>query len=115
MTLETRATADVTVIYCKGRIVYREEAAAFSNTVADLPPQTRHIVLEFSRVEMLDCAGLGELAGLLLSVQASGGSLKLAAPRNFIRELLELTNLASVFEIHPTLGDAMLSCQAQVA
>jgi len=98
---------NATVLHCHGRISYREEAAALSRKVAELLPQTRHLILELSNVEMIDGAGLGELVVVLLWAQAAGCSIQLAAPRRNVRELLELTNLASVFEIYPSVKDAV--------
>ena len=42
-------------------------------------------------------------------------AIKLAAPSRHIRNVLELTNLDSVFEIYPTLPDAALACREQAA
>jgi anti-anti-sigma regulatory factor len=48
-------------------------------------------------------------------IRASGCSLKLAGANPRIRQLLELTNLLSVFDIYPTLDDAVLSFQQKIA
>jgi anti-sigma B factor antagonist len=114
LSLEIRMSDDVAVVTCKGRIVFRNEAAALSYTVAELLPQARQLVLELSEVETMDGAGLGELLALLACAQASGCSMKLAAPSKGVRELLELTRVASVFEIHPTVDDALLAAHVQV-
>jgi anti-sigma B factor antagonist len=115
LNLEIRETDDVTVIHCQGRIAYRKEAVALSDKVAELLPEARQIVLELSGVEMIDSAGLGELVVILMWAQASRRSIKLAAPPNNVRELLQLTNLASVFEIHPTVDEAVLASRGQMA
>ena len=115
LNLEIRETDDVTVIHCRGRIAYRDEAVALSNKVAELLPGSRQIVLELSGVEMIDSAGLGELVVILMWAQANRCSIKLAAPRNNIREMLQLTNLASVFDIHPTVDAAVLASRGQMA
>jgi anti-sigma B factor antagonist len=105
--LSVETPQDVTVIRCQGRITYREEAAELSNRVAESLRLSRHLVLDLSGVDLIDSAGLGELVMVLLWAQASGVSIKLAAPRPIVRELLDLTNLASVFEIYATLNDAL--------
>jgi anti-anti-sigma regulatory factor len=46
--------------------------------------------------------------------KACGCTLRLAGPSPRIRQLFELTNLLPVFDIHPTLDDALLSFQPQV-
>jgi anti-sigma B factor antagonist len=114
LSLEIRVTEDATVVHCKGRIVYCHEAAALSGQVAGLLPHTRQLVLELSEVQMIDGAGLGELVVILMGAQASGCSIKLAGPSDHIRELLELTYLNSVFEIYPSLEDAIVACREQM-
>ena len=101
------ARENATVLHCHGRISYREEAVELSKKVAELLPRTRQLILELSNVEMIDSAGLGELVVVLLWAQAAGCAIQLAAPRRNVRELLELTNLASVFEIYPSVKDAV--------
>lgn len=115
LALEVCVDQDATLIYCRGRIVYREEAAALSEKVAELLPKTRRLVLDLNGVEMIDSAGLGELVLLYLWAQAAGCSVRLARPPAEICRLLELTNLASVFEIHSSVESAVSSSRAQVA
>jgi len=113
--LETLTIADVTVLYCSGRFTYRDEATAFSQKIAGLLPNARQVVVELSGLEALDSAGLGELVVVHMWAKANGCSLKLAGASPRIRQLFELTNLLSVFDVHPTLDDALLSFQPRVA
>jgi anti-sigma B factor antagonist len=115
LSLETRVTEHVTVISCKGRIAYGIEAAALSGEIAELAPQTRRVVIDLSGVEMMDAAGLGALISAVLAAQASQCSVKLAAPGNLIRQLLELTKLTSVFEVHTSLDAATEASRGQAA
>ncbi len=115
LSLETRVTEDVTVICCKGRIAYGIEAAALSGEIAELAPRTRRVVIDLSGVEMIDAAGLGALISVALRAQASQCSVKLAAPGNLIRQLLELTQLTSVFEVYSTLDAATVASRGQAA
>ena len=113
--LEPRTIDDVTVLYCEGRITYGAEATKFSQTVAELMPRTRRLVIELNGVEMIDSAGLGQLVVVFMWTQASGCSIKLVAAEGQVRDLLELTNLLSVFETHATVDDALLSFRGQIA
>ena len=115
LSLETRVAEDVTLICCKGRITYGIEAAALSGEIAELAPRTRRVLIDLSGVEMIDAAGLGELVSVAVAAQASGCSITLAAPGNLIRQLLELTKLTSVFEVHPTLDAATVASRGQAA
>jgi anti-sigma B factor antagonist len=113
--LETRAFDNVTVLYCRGRFTYRDEATAFSQKIAELLPNTRRVVVELSGVDVIDSAGLGELVVVHMWIRASGCSLKLAGANPRVQQLLELTNLMSVFDVHPTLDDALLSFRGNIA
>jgi anti-sigma B factor antagonist len=104
-----RPQDDVMIVHCQGRIVYRDEATSLSDKIVRLLPDARKLVLDLSCVEMIDSAGLGELVVLYVWAQAKGNSIKLAGPDRRIRELLELTNLSSVFPIHSTLDEALFS------
>ena len=115
LSLKIRNSDDAIVVYCKGRIVYRKEVAALSCTLAELMSQTRQLVLEMSEVENVDGAGLGELLSALSIAQTRGCRMKIAAPSKRVRELLDMTRLASVFEVHHTVEDAVLAAHAHAA
>ena len=107
LSLETRRSGDVIIIHCEGRVVYRDEAAALSRMAGEALEHTREVVLDFAGVQRMDSAGLGELVLAHMCAESEGKSVKLAGAKPHVRELLDLTNLSSVFEIYPTLEDAI--------
>jgi anti-anti-sigma factor len=111
LSLETRNRGDVIIVHCQGRIVYRDEAAALSRLVAEILEDSGKVVLDLSGVSSIDSAGIGELAFLYTSAQSQNADLKCANPSPLVRELLDLTNLDSVLEIHPSLGEALAAFQ----
>lgn len=115
LNLEARAVDNVTVLYCKGRFTYHDEASAFSNKVAELLPHAPRLILELSELEGVDSAALGELVVVHMWARASGCAIKVAAASHQILQLFELTNLIDVLEVHPTLDDALLSFREQIA
>jgi anti-sigma B factor antagonist len=80
-----------------------------SGEIAELATQTRRVVIDLSGVEMMDAAGLGALISVALTAQENQCSVTLAAPSERIRQLLELTNLTSVFELYPSLDAAAVA------
>jgi anti-anti-sigma factor len=112
LSLGVRMSEDVAVVNCKGRIVYRKEVAALSYAVADLLLQARQVVLELSGVESMDGAGVGELLAILARAQESGCVFTLAAPSKPVRALLELTRVATAFEIYSSVDEALLAAHA---
>jgi anti-sigma B factor antagonist len=109
LSLETRNCGDVIIVHCQGRIVYRDEAAALSRVVGEVLQQARKLVLDLSGVSSMDSAGIGELALLQTWAQGKNVNLKCAGPNPLVRTLLDLTNLDSVLEVHPSLDAALAS------
>lgn len=109
LSLEARNHGDVIIVHCQGRIVYRDEAAALSRVVAEVLRQGSRLILDLSGVSSMDSAGIGELALLQTLAQEKNAELKCAGANEFVVTLLELTNLDSVLDVHPTLEAALAS------
>jgi anti-sigma B factor antagonist len=109
LSLETRNRGDVIIVRCQGRIVYRDEAAELSRVVGEVLQQGRKLVLDFTGVSSMDSAGIGELALLQTWAQNRKASLKCAGANALVSTLLELTNLDSVVEVHPSVDAALAS------
>ena len=111
LSLETRNRGDVMIVHCQGRIVYRDEAAALSRLVGEILENGGKVVLDLSGVSSIDSAGLGEFAFLYTWARSQNADLKCASPSPLVRELLDLTNLDSVLEIHPSVPEALAAFQ----
>ena len=109
LSLEQRNHGEVIVVHCQGRIVYRDEAAAFSRLLAELVTQSTKLVIDLGGVTSMDSAGIGELALLQSRAHEYNVYLKYAGPNSLVRSLLDLTNLKSVLEIHTSLDEALVS------
>jgi anti-sigma B factor antagonist len=109
LSLESRNQGDVIIVHCHGRIVYRDEAAALSRVVGEAMQQGSRIVLDLRGVSSMDSAGIGELALLQTLAQEKNAELKCAGPNEFVMTVLELTNLDSVLDVHPSVEAAMES------
>ena len=83
---------ETAILRCAGRIVRGDDAALLC---AALGQEARDIILDLSRVEAIDAAGVGAL----ISLQAAGIYLQLMNPGNAVREILRVTKLESIFEI----------------
>jgi len=111
LSIETRNQADIIIVHCQGRIVFRDEAAALSRLVSEFITAKGKVVLDLSGVNSIDSAGIGELAFLQSLAQTRRAELKYAGANGTVRELLDLTNLNSVLEIHPSVCDALAAFQ----
>ena len=109
LNLEKRNHGNVVIVHCHGRIVYRDEAAAFSRFLAETLPHAKKLVLDLSEVTSLDSAGIGELVLAQNRAQDSKVSLKFASPNTLVRSLLDLTNLDAVLDLYSSLDEALES------
>jgi len=89
---------DTAVVRCVGRIVSGREANVLRLAVLS-QAKRRSVVLDLAMVEAIDAGGIGLLVSLERWTRTSGMSLKLMNPPLLVREVLELMNLDSVFEI----------------
>jgi anti-sigma B factor antagonist len=105
--LESRQSGDVTVVHCRGRMVYRDEAAAVSRAVGEALQDSREVILDLGGVQNVDSAGLGELVVAHVSAEEQGKTVKVVGANRAVSELLELTNLSYVFEVYPNLAAAL--------
>jgi anti-sigma B factor antagonist len=115
LSLETRNCGDVIIVHCQGRIVYRDEAVALAQLVGDFLENRGKIVLDLSGVSSIDSAGIGELVLLHTQARSRKAEMKYASPSPLVRDLLALTNVDSVLEIHPNLGDALAAFDPALA
>jgi anti-anti-sigma factor len=115
LSLETRNRGDVAIVHAQGRIVYRDEAAALSRMVGDVLQNGGKVILDLSGVSSIDSAGIGELASLHSLAVSQNADLKYASPSPLVRDLLDLTNLDSVLEIHPSVSEALETFQSTEA
>lgn len=113
LSLESRSRGNVIIVHCQGRIVYRDEAAAFSRVVGQALQQAATVIVDLSGVTSVDSAGIGEFALLQSSALRESVNLKFAGPAPFVSALLELTNLDSVLEIHPSVDAALATFHNQ--
>ncbi|NDJ84876.1 MAG: STAS domain-containing protein [Chloroflexi bacterium] len=67
------------------------------------------LVLDLAEVEYMSSAGLREIVSALKRVQnvAGTGDLRIAAPSERVREVLELAGLDEIFKIYPTQVEAV--------
>ncbi len=104
---------DMAVLRCVGRIVAGDEADILRKAVLS-QANRRTVVLDLTRVDAIDGGGMGVLLFLQGWARATEVDLKLMNPTSRVRELFELTNLDSVFEIFSS-EDAVSSRPVAVA
>ena len=65
------------------------------------------IVIDMEGVSFVDSTGLGSVIAALKQIRGSQGELRLAAPNQQVRVVLELTTLDRVFPYYATVEEAL--------
>ncbi|MDP8979925.1 MAG: STAS domain-containing protein [Acidobacteriota bacterium] len=108
--LSTRQVGGITVIDASGRITLGEGASAFRDLIRDLAAKgDKKILLNLSDVTYIDSSGIGEMVSGYTTVTNHGGVLKLLGLNKRVKDLLQITKLYTVFEVHEDEASAVRS------
>ena len=107
-----RDVGSVTVVDMGGRITLGDGSALLRKTVRQLLDDNRiHILINLADVDYIDSSGIGELVHAYTSVKNREGELKLLHLTKKVRDLLQITRLYTVFEVHTDEASAVRSFQ----
>ena len=108
--LNTRQVGDVTVVDVAGRITLGEGSSALRDTLRELVGKgQKKILLNLGDVTYIDSSGIGELVSGFTTVTNSGGNLKLLGLNKRVKDLLQITKLYTVFDVHEEEASAIRS------
>lgn len=100
LNIRIERTGETSILHCEGEIVVGRALSALRGAVL-CELDKRSIVLDLAHVQRIDAGGLGMLVFLHTCTHGLGSELRLVAPSAHVAQVLELTNLTSVFTIGP--------------
>jgi anti-sigma B factor antagonist len=110
MQTSSRQIEDVVVLNVSGRITLGEGNVMLREIVRELAENgNKRIVLNLSEVNYIDSSGLGELVKTHTTMRNKGGELKLTNLNKRVHDLLQMTRLSAVFDIHNDEAGALNS------
>jgi len=108
MKLSSKEIDGITVIELEGNVLGGPDATALNDTLHQLiDKRKKKILLDISRVRTMNSSGLSMLINALTTMRNAGGDLKIAAASKKIESLLVITKLTTVFELYPTVKQAV--------
>jgi len=108
--LTVRQVGDVSVIDVAGRITLGEGSSALRDTVREMVGKgQKKLLLNLGDVSYIDSSGIGELVSGFTTVTNSGGQLRLVNLQKRVKDLLQITKLYTVFEVHDDEAAAVRS------
>ena len=108
--IDSRQVGDITVVDVSGRITLGEGSSALRDVLRDLLANgKKKILLNLSEVSYIYSSGIGELVSGFTSVSNQGGTLKLLGLTKRVKDLLQITKLYTVFDVHEDEAHAIRS------
>jgi anti-sigma B factor antagonist len=105
---------DVTLLKLRGQLTMGLDSGELKQRMQKLVTEAKiNVIMNIGELNFIDSYGLGELVACLSTLKKSGGSLKLARPTEFVREVLRTTRLNSLLVSYESDEDALASILLQ--
>jgi len=105
-----RESGGATVVDLSGRITLGEGSAMLREMIRDLLNKgQKRIILNLGDVNYIDSSGIGELVSGFTTVKGRGGEVKLLHLTKKVHDLLQITKLYTVFDVHSDEDTAVRS------
>jgi anti-sigma B factor antagonist len=110
--VSTRLVDGIAIVDISGQLRLGEATGKLRDVVQQLARDGYHkILLNLSGVVHIDSSGIGELMTTYTSLRNQGGELKLMNLTKNVRNLLQVTRLYTVFDVHEDQITALKSFQ----
>ena len=110
MKITVRQSGDVTILDLKGKITIGIGDVALRDSIAQqLQEGKRNLVLNTADVSTIDSSGVGELVAAYTTVTNRDGRLKLLKLPPKLQDILQITQLITVFEVFEDEASAIKS------
>ena len=110
MNVPVRQIEGVTILEPKGKITIGVGDVAIKQAVQSaLDAGSNNILLNLSGVSTIDSSGIGEVVSAFTTVTHRGGKLKLMNLPKKVHDILQITQLVTVFEIYENEAEALES------
>lgn len=108
LTINQLEKEGITLLELQGKLIIGEERDAFNQQIKDLLDANKNkIILNLEEVSYCDSVGLACLVKALVSAENRNGDVQLLKPSQRVQDLLDLTKLSAVFDIHTSEEEAL--------
>jgi anti-sigma B factor antagonist len=110
MKVSVRQREGVTILDLKGKITIGVGDVALREAVHEaLEAGAKNILINLDGVSTMDSSGVGELVSTYTTVTNRGGRLKLCKLPSKVADILQITQLITVFEVFDDEAEAVAS------
>lgn len=98
----------------KGNLIGEKDGISITESYSEnLDDKITHYVIDLGDLQHINSAGLGVLITLLTKARKAGGEVYLSNPSDYIGNLLLITKLNTIFQIFPSLEEALDAFEAK--
>jgi anti-sigma B factor antagonist len=103
------STKDQVVVYqLEGNLIGETDGINITESLSEfLDNGEKNFVIDLEGLQHINSSGLGVLITLLTKARKVGGEVVLANPSAYIKNLLLITKLNTIFKIHPNQEQAL--------
>ena len=113
MKVIVRLVDSVTIMDVSGRITLGEGCTQLRELIREqLSKGNKNVLLNLGDVSYIDSSGIGELVSSYTALSNQGGSLKLLNLTKKVQDLLQITKLYTIFDVHDDEAKAISSFSA---
>ena len=95
-----RKSGNIVIIDLKGGMTIAGGTGKLRSQIQDaVAAGHKHLLVNLRELSYLDSAGMGELVAACTTMRNLGGDLRLVSPQDRVRNLLQMTKLASIFAV----------------
>ncbi len=99
---------NIGVFNLKGNLIGETDGIPMAEAFSEqLENGVKQFVIDLSELQHINSTGLGVLITLLTRARKIGGEVNLANPSGYIKNLLLITKLNTIFKIHDSVEEAL--------
>ena len=105
-----RIEPDIMVLALEGKICLGNSAKELEWAVAELQKANeKKVIFDLTGVTMMDSTGIGIVAMCSGKMKKAGGELRVAGATGVVEDVLKLTHMESIVNLHATTEEAVAS------
>lgn len=110
MPIAERQVGDVTIIDLSGKLASTEDSGILKEKVTSVFFQgNKKVLINLKDLTYMDSSGLGELVSCLATARKNNGEVKLSNLGKRVQDLMIMTKLLAVFDVHDAEAGALTS------